>query len=246
MSSIGPFAVYTNGFLIPAIWGRSVIGWVGVGLLVLSISGVPIWWNSGQRSTARSRPPGFPFWRGLHRGVGICLAAVLAMQAASGIALAFPQTFRSLLGAQTGLPVRRNQDAPPPIPDVDAILAQAFMAVPNARVRDLLLPSTAGMPAVVSLQPDIAGVATVVFVDPLGQKVLAAQDLTGPAFGTTVLLWLRALHAGSGLGNTWRTLVCVAGLLLPLLPLSGLAMWSLRRRGQQAIRGQTSLPVIVE
>ena len=32
--------------LAPAFWGRSVIGWVGVGLLVLSVSGVPIWWAS--------------------------------------------------------------------------------------------------------------------------------------------------------------------------------------------------------
>lgn len=232
--------------LIPAFWGRSVIGWIGVGLLVLSISGVPIWWNLGRRSTARSRLRGLPLWRELHRSVGICLAAVLAIQAVSGVALAFPQTFRSLLAAQTGLPVRRNQDVPPPVPDVDAILAQAFAAVTNARLRDLSLPSAAGMPAVVSLQPDTGGVPAVVFVDPLGQRVLAAQDPAGPAFGTTVLLWLRALHAGSSLGHIWRTLVCVAGLLLPLLPLSGLAMWSLRRRGEQAIREQTSLPVIAE
>jgi uncharacterized iron-regulated membrane protein len=232
--------------LIPAFWGRSVIGWVGIGLLVLSISGVPIWWNSRRRSSTRVGILGSRLLRELHRGIGICLATVLAVQAFSGIALAFPQTVRALLGAKTELLNRRSLDAPPPVSDVDAILSRARVAVPDTRLEDLVLPSNAGSPAIVNLQPTTGGVPTQVFVDPLGHRVLAVQDPRGAVFGITLLLWLRALHAGAGLGVAWRIAVCAAALLLSLLPLTGLAMWWLRRRGDQAIRELASVAIITE
>ncbi len=47
-------------WLMPAYGGRSIVGWLGVGLLALLLTAVPIWWPRGNRagSGTGSRPAG--------------------------------------------------------------------------------------------------------------------------------------------------------------------------------------------
>jgi len=234
--------------LIPRAGGRAIVGWIGVGLLILSVIGLPLWWNTRPMAVPRKKRRGLLLWHALHRGFGIWLAAMLILQAGSGIALAFPRTFRAL----AGLPdpgSRRGAHGIAAAPDIDTALERARAAIPHARLLDLLLPSTAGRPAIAVFQPDgtrDGGPFARADIDLGEQRILTVQDPRSQNFGARLLCWARALHSGGGLGFPWRAATCVAGLTLPLFPVTGLAMWLMRRRGARASRSRVSIPLSAE
>ena len=107
-------ALHTN-LLIEGRSGRSIIGWIGVGLLALAMIGVVLWWP----------PPGQ--WRAAFTGgsagdeVTRSTAGCMARSASgasrccwqppsTGVVLAFPQTTRGALGLAAADPRRLGPD----------------------------------------------------------------------------------------------------------------------------------------
>jgi uncharacterized iron-regulated membrane protein len=85
------------------------------------------------------------------------------------------------------------------------------------------------------LRPDNASAgapSTTVTMDPATARVLSIQDSRTNPPGLSVLDWLRAAHQGGAAGPASRLLLCLFALLLLLFPVTGLAMWTLRRRRQ--------------
>lgn len=75
--------------------------------------------------------------------------------------------------------------------------------------------------------------------------VLRSLDLpTGQHSGITVSTWLRALHFGDVFGSlAYRVFICVLGLLITLLSVTGVYIWWKKRRARKfsaAHRGETT------
>jgi uncharacterized iron-regulated membrane protein len=230
-------------FLAPEHGGRGIGGWFGIGLVLLLVTGVPIWWPRQGRwkaaFTIAPRAAGYRFHRRLHGALGAWTVLVLFVLAGSGVVLAFPRTSRGLLGLEAGGPPRAMRtggatDAGAAAqPDIDAALVLAREAVPGARVRTVMLPGSRGEAVrVFMLLPGGEGArgSVTVQVDAAGGKVLAVQDPRRGPPADRLYRWIHDLHEGMGLGPVWRILTVLGGLALPLFAVTGPLMWWLRRR----------------
>jgi uncharacterized iron-regulated membrane protein len=232
--------------------GRAIVGWFGVAMLGLGLSGLVLWWpRGGQWRRAfgvRRRARGFQLFRELHGAVGIWGVALLLVISASGSYLAFPQSVGAAVAAL--VPARDLRSAPTvvrptadtrPIALDDAVAAARDVAG-DGIVRTVGLPARPDQPLRVALaRPgDRVGQPLVtVFVDPWTARVVALHDPRTYSLGETVLAWQHALHAGQGLGGLWRALVLASGLLPPFFVITGLTMWLIKRRAGRA-RGDGS------
>lgn len=232
-------------FLAPAYGGRSIVGWFGLGLVLLLVSGIPIWWPGpgGWHAafTIARTARGVRFHRRLHGAVGIWTAAVLLTMGITGSALAFPRTVRALLGLEGGGPpraIRVPGGTAGAEPDLDRVLALAQTAAPQARVRVVMLPSMPGEAVRVFLQhagTEGAAGSVAVQVDGAGQRILAVQDARAQPPADRAWRWMHDLHEGLALGTPWRLLAALAGLSLPLFAVTGPLMWWLRRRNRRRL-----------
>jgi uncharacterized iron-regulated membrane protein len=234
-----------ENLLIPLLGGCSIIGWIGVGLLMLAITGAPLWWQRSRQDLARrGSMSNIWFLRELHAGIGIWLVAMLMVQAVSGISLAFPRTMRSLLGLEARPAINTGADGG--TLDIDAVVDRATTTVPGAQLTDLLLPRAPGRPAIAVLRIEAGwdgAPRAIAAISPSGRRVLSLQDPREQS-GVALLGWLRALHTGAAFGLFWRAAVILLALLLPLLPITGLLMWLRRhRRGRIGHTGPSRTPL---
>jgi uncharacterized iron-regulated membrane protein len=221
--------------LLPGPFGRNIIGWCGIGLIVLAVTGVPIWWPRHGRWRAALTVPlrarGYRLQRGLHGAVGGWVVILLLLQAVSGVSMAFPQTAAALLGATQPRFPSASRGGRSDI-DVAQVAAAALRAAPQSRLVSLRFPAEPGRPVMAALRPQgsaIDGPPTLVILDPSTQRVLGVRGPGTGSAGAGVLAWLRTLHEGAGLGPSWRLAVGLTGLALLIFPVTGVAMWLLRR-----------------
>jgi uncharacterized iron-regulated membrane protein len=241
-----------ENLLLPALNGRSVVGWFGMGLLLLGLSGVVLWWPAAlapqrwrRAATFRAKAKGARFQRELHGAAGFWFSIMLVVMSLSGVSLAWPQTIRAMLGVPDG-PARRNEGAPrgegrETALDLDAVLQRALGAAPGVAVTDVRLSNPPGRPVNVRMQivDALEGTPMVMAtIDPAGKRVLSVQDPRTASAGALTMGWLRALHFGEAFGLPWRLLVSLCGIALPLLAVTGATLWWLKRRNRLRLAGQ--------
>jgi uncharacterized iron-regulated membrane protein len=234
-------ALHVN-LMLPELGGRSIIGWCGVALVLLTVLGIPLWWpRPGQWRAAftfSASTNGVRFHRRLHGAVGIWIALVLFVNALTGAMLGFPQMARGWMGLQAGGPPRPGPPpGPPPAYDLDAAMALARTALPGARPRFVILPMAAGAPFRVFLGAPGGGAARsgTAAIDAAGTRLLSLQDPAGYTLAERLWRWAHDLHEGAGAGPVWRGLTFLAGAALPVFSVTGLAMWLLRRRRRRRL-----------
>jgi uncharacterized iron-regulated membrane protein len=225
--------------------GRVAIGWFGVAMLVMTVSGLVNWWP--RRATWRSafrvsrNARGYRLWRELHGAVGVWGLAVLAIVSFGGIYLAFPETVRNLVdrvlpardlrGAASAVKVHPIEDVAPL--GIDDAIALAAAGMPDGRPTVIFLPTKPDQPYRIALSR--AGQArretpVTVLVDPWAHRVVETFDPNGFSAGERLLAAQHAIHAGQGFGPVWKALVFLCGLLPALFAATGIAMWLKRRR----------------
>ena len=233
-------SLHTN-LMIEGRTGRSIIGWFGVGLILLAILGIPLWWPPPGRWRAAvtfdPRAQGQVLHRRLHGAAGIRTVLLLLATATTGVTMAFPQTARSALGLpETGQrPARQgggtHADFTPA--DLDRALALAGEAAPGLNLRVALLPASRAEPVRVLLVPpgeEGAAVTVTVQVDAAAERVRSVQDPRALPTQERLLRLAHDLHFGQGFGPLWRGLTIITGLVLPVFGVTGVAMWLYRRR----------------
>jgi uncharacterized iron-regulated membrane protein len=230
--------------------GRVVVGWFGVVMLFMSVSGLVLWWPRGRWGpafTVKRGASGFRLHRELHGAVGIWSLAILLVVSFSGTYIAFPPEMgaivtsvfpgRDLRAAASGLRVQPMRGATPL--DLEKGLALAREAVGDAALRVAFLPGRPDQPMRLGLVRDghnDGAPMIVVLVDQWAGRVIEVQDPRAFTTGETIMAWQRAVHEGSGLGPIYRLLVFLSGLAMPLFVVTGIAMWLLKRRANKRTR----------
>ena len=225
--------------------GHEAVGWLGVLLLVFSLSGIWLWWpkqgSLGRALVTIRRRPSVVLNLDLHRVIGIWMAVVLAVVAVSGVALIFPAWFRPMLGIAEPVqaapaPPRRD----PMVLDADAAAAAALAHLPGQVVTGVLLPSRQRQAWQVTTRPADASTEvrarSFITIDPWSGTVLEERGPRTRAAGEEALAMQRWLHGGALLGWGGRILVFLSGLAMPVLFVTGLAAWLLRRRNRRRLK----------
>lgn len=246
MSPIMRIAHDMHGSLFMGRAGRVTVGWLGVLMLVLGVTGLVIWWPKlavwKRAFIVRRHARGYALHRELHGATGIWCLVLFLVVTFTGTAIVFPQTTRSSAALVTGAPpaakpafnFRRGPNVTP-VPDAtlmgpDEAIALAQNAEPDARVVSLSLPRGREGAYRVVLRRDGGGPASLVFVDPWHGRVIESGAVTSPA--DSFVAWQRPLHEGQGLGPVWRVAVFLSGFLPLLFFVTGVTMWLKKRRGR--------------
>jgi len=241
---------FHENLTVPQHGGRAIVGWTGVGLFCLALSGLVLWWP---RTTSLLRALR---WRrrptrsaNLHFVFGFWISLPLAFVALTGIYLAFPPQARTLMSIVADMrpagPRGFAAPIPRPVLGPDRVLEAGQTAIPNARPVTLFFPISARANGAdtrpvwrIQLKGKSGDTITVLVDDHSG----TARRQPAPLAGDHAAQWIRWLHEGSHGGLAWRLVVFLTGLLPVGLGLTGLIMWlSGRRRRAAASRSITRL-----
>src|SRR5689334_595120 len=261
---------FHENLTIPEYSGRAIVGWGGVGMLILSLTGLWLWWprNGVFRAGLRWRRAGDASISNLHYLLGFWIALPLALVSFTGIYLSFPQTARSTMSAiapmnpQAGRPIFAAQLARETQLTPDAALDAARNAKPGWQPSALFLATVQAERGERNERPEQRGERTsgeragatwrVQLRDP-GSNDLAnvivndrdgtARSLPDPLAGDRAAQWIRALHEGSRGGPVWQIAVFLTGVFPPIFAFTGIVMW-LRRRSRAAAARRSAPEVL--
>jgi uncharacterized iron-regulated membrane protein len=244
--------------MVPQYYGVQIVGFMGLAMVLFGVSGLLLWWpRKGQWRAAfwvRRGARGFRLNRDLHSVAGFWSLLVFLIVCISGVDLAFPLSFQSAVGrilplrntltttsvdpATAATIVNRNALSP------DDAMRVAMSSVPHARVVQVQLPPRSDGVYMVTLVPRFVGdtapqIST--FIAP-GPEILDVVDPRNYSPGKQMLVWLRVLHYGQGLGDIWRALVLFSGLLPLLFGITGFSMWWLKRTRKRELPGGLPQP----
>ncbi len=140
----GSLHVFHENLMLRDYSGRQIVGWAGVGMLILSLTGIWIWWprNGGFLKGLRwTRSSLFTF--NLHSMLGFWISIPLAAVSLTGIYLSFPQTARDLMSSVATVTPRGNINGEAlrqTALTADRAVEIARQAEPNARPVVVFLP----------------------------------------------------------------------------------------------------------
>ena len=222
--------------------GRAFVGWLGVGMTILGLSGLVLWWpKRGQWKFAfgvRRSAKGLRFLRELHGMAGIWGFVVFIFVSITGVALGFPQTAQALFsnGAPTGPggPPGLNFPATPTVEvdegakpmGADGAVALVKQSRPDADVRSVTLPARPTQPVIVAIGTG-GERPTNLYIDPYRGEIMPSPALPARV-GPPGIPW-EPLHGGEALGPIWRFLVFLVGFLPLLFVITGVSMWFKKR-----------------
>lgn len=218
-------------------FGKNIVRWSAVAMLVSLGSGLYLWWPTkrigiGWSSTA------FAF--DLHNAVGALLLVPMLALAATGVVIGFEDEAAPLLEKLTHSSPAHDDQAfvradlqPASMPITpDQAVAIASARAPNAVAYRVQMPRFGGLYVVALENPRdrITGGSNSVRIDPWSGRVLT-ESLSS---GLTAREWLMAVNEAIHTGNVWRTpgraVVAIAGIFLPVQLISGIMIWLRRRK----------------
>ena len=241
-SFFGFLHVFHENLTIPEYSGRQIVGWVGTGLLIMSLTGLWLWWPRGGsflRGLRWTRSGRFTF--NLHHLIGFWISIPLAVVSFTGIYLAFPQTARNAMSTVAPMGPPRGgfggQVAQHTALAVDRAVDIARKSAPNAEPTALFLPVQQRGEANLNWRVEMRGrddAFTVTVDDQSGQaKVIAPQS------GDRAAAWIRWIHEGSHSGPLWAAVVFLTGIFPTVFAVTGIMMW-LRKRSDRRARNARS------
>ena len=219
------FAHQLHGNFLMGREGRRFVGWLGLAMCLLGVSGLVLWWpKRGQWKYAfkvRRTATGLRFHRELHAATGIWIFLVFMAVSFSGLVIAWPQTMGLNPVRVARLPAIEPQHDKT-LGATEAVIA-ASAAVPDMKLRSITMPGRPDRPITVNYLSNGA-INAGLLLDPYSGKVLAKSDNS-----ERFLAWMRPVHDGS-LGAIWKFLVFLSGLVPSLFMVTGLIMWWKKRQ----------------
>src|SRR6476659_2658747 len=263
-SLIGWLHRFHENLTIPEYSGRAIVGWAGVGMLALSLTGIWLWWPRNGAFLPGLR------WRrtaqtttNLHHLLGFWISIPLAVVSFTGIYLGFPQTMRQMMssiapmnpqGPRPGVgTIARDARLTP-----DSALSAAVASQPDARPAVIFLPvarantgdrarapgaeregrgeggNAAGPAWRVQLRNAVSGETATVMVDDRSGSV---ERQPAPLAGDRAAQWIRWIHEGSHSGPVWQFAVFLTGVFPLVFAVTGVIMWWRGRRARKDVAG---------
>lgn len=235
-----------GSLMVPGV-GRQIVGWIGVAMLLSSISGLWLWWptvGSWLRGLRWRRHRNFD--TNLHHQAGFWIALPLFVLSLTGAWISFPAFFGALSGNAPqqggGMAARMTQMRARPLEapaqDIARVTAAARAMTPG-RVTNIDWPTDQKPQWAVSIAGKGEPVRKVTIEDASG-----AAELGKPVEQreTTARL-MRRIHDGTGMGLLWQVIIFLGGLLPAMLAVTGIIMWWRARswRGDTAARRKRKL-----
>lgn len=228
--------------MMPEHIGFPFVGWMGVAMTFMGISGIIVWWpRRGQwRGTfaVRSGIGALRLNVDLHRLVGIAGSLIFLILSVSGVYLIFPVEVSGLVNAL--LPGQGREYAPPdgdftpagPLNHDDAIKV-ALAVVADAPVTGIQLPPAPGRPYIVQMEPPGFGPTVPAIMVTIDAKTAAIDYIDDPrdhSPAERAINLMHAAHFSVGLGPVWNLIVFLSGILPLFLAVTGITIWWKRRR----------------
>lgn len=249
-SLIGFLHVFHENLTIPQYSGRQIVGWAGVGMLILSLTGIWLWWprnGSLLRALRWTRSSRFTF--NLHNMLGFWIALPLAAVSLTGIYLSFPQTARSMMSSMATMSPQGQRGgfaaevATRTELTADRALQIALAAAPNATPATLFLPTVQRggggnnntLAWRIQLTPATGNEPVTVMVDDRGGRATMAPPAQS---GDRAASWIRWIHEGSHSGPVWRAIVFLTGIFPTIFAVTGVIMWLRKRASRRALDGK--------
>jgi uncharacterized iron-regulated membrane protein len=217
-----------HGSLMVPVWGRSIVGWIGVALLLSCFTGLWLWWPSVGTWVRGLR------WRrhrdldtNLHHLFGFWIALPLFVLSLTGAWISFPQFFGMVSGAQQAKgpgPDRAAMARARPLDVTKTSLDTALAAAPAA-VKSIGWPTNLKPEWTVTLADDAKGQIRI-------DDATGAAKVSPPLKEDTARL-MRRIHDGTRMGLVWQWLIFLGGMLPAILAVTGVIMWW-RARGWKA------------
>lgn len=231
-----------GNLMVPGI-GRQIVGWIGVAMLISSISGLWLWWP-----TAGSLARAFRWKRhrnvdtNLHHQFGFWIALPLFVLSLTGVWISFPSVFGAISGdvrtqsagsPQAMMARMRAQPLANPAQSINAVVKSAAMLNPGT-VQSIEWP-TDQKPEWTLSYAGKTKPASVTVEDASGMAKAAKERPQQPE--TTARL-MRRIHDGTGMGAVWQVIIFLGGVLPTALAVTGVIMWWRARswRGDLAVR----------
>jgi len=245
----GPLGFLSNlhVYLLSGETGLLVSGWMALGLLILALSGLILWWPGVQRWVSALLLHRRASWRrtnfDLHTVLGFWTSAAFLLVILTGLDFAFPGPSGRLLELatlhgyrDTGVVLHPKVPTSTPLASltIDQTIAAAYRALPpNAPPGYLQLPSTPTSPIrVTGYYQHAAPFSQLVRIvlDPHTGALLASSDTRTEDLASRVEQYSVALHfglfGGPGLlGLIVKILWVLLGILPALLAVTGILMY---------------------
>lgn len=216
-----------GSLMVPGV-GRQIVGWVGVAMLVSSLSGLWLWWpltGSIRRGLRWNRRPQFD--ANLHHQLGFWVCVPLAMLSFTGAWISFPAFFGPVVGEKA--PQRPAPSIPVAAPALDVnSVALKVGAQPPVSITWPTAKSPIWKVALEKGEAEIADASGAVTIKPPRPETVARK--------------MRRWHDGSGMGPVWQTIIFLGGIIPAVLAITGITMWSGARLSR--IRRRTRLQMV--
>lgn len=221
---------------------NAIAAWL---MVLLSVTGLVIWWPGAKRWRDGFRYHFTASWQGqnydLHKLTGFFSAGLLALVSITGAYYAFPDAYRRFVAFSTATPAAvatpKSQHGAARTATIEQIYQNALAAMPEAEPHILFFPARPD--GVFSLRMRLPGdwVRTGnhhVYLDQYSGAVMRPDYYYRRPLGARVIGSNGPLHFGTFGGNTTRVLWVLLGLTPALLAISGALMywnraWAKRR-----------------
>lgn len=217
--------------------GKTVVSWAGVIMMLLTASGLYLWWPV-KRVSIDIAAGGRRVWFDVHNAVGVVAFAFLFLLALTGTIIGFERVTSPLIYSATRSHPYAGNLRIIPVPgsrviSPDEAVAIATRALPGAA--PIAVNVTSGkVPYRVALRypEDLTpGGRSRVFINPYNGAVLQAESSRTTAAGTRVVILNRAVHTGDLFGMPTKILMSFASLAAVTQVVTGVLMfWKRGRR----------------
>jgi uncharacterized iron-regulated membrane protein len=221
--------------LLAGAAGKTVVSWAGLLTLLLTISGLYLWWPV-KRLSVNWAAGGRRRWFDLHNMIGVLAFVLLFVLSLTGVVIGFESATSPLFYRMTNsqpypfvVPVEPKPGVPLQTPD--AAVAAARMAMPGAAPIAVSAPNAQSAYRVAMRFPEdrTPGGRTRVFVDPYTGAVVLAESSRTTSAGTQIINLNRAIHTGDIFGIPGKLLMSLASLAAAAQVVTGLTMWWKRK-----------------
>ena len=216
-----------GSLMVPGV-GRQIVGWIGVAMLISSLTGLWLWWpTSGSLKRAFRWGRHRNLDHNIHQTFGFWISLPLFVLSLTGVWISFPQWFAGFDAPRPKGPDRAMLMRARPLAETQTPLR---VAVEHARtaapgtLRAIAWPTDQKPEWAIEIAAK-GPPATVTVADADGSAKLAPRaERQGPPRPTIARL-MRQIHDGQGTPFIWQLIVFLGGIIPTALAVTGIIMW---------------------